>query len=77
MKKTILMTTAAMLALAAPTWAQSAMDADGDGNVTLEELQAMYPDATADTFTSIDTDADGALSDAEIQAAVDAGILPS
>ncbi|GIT92853.1 hypothetical protein JANAI62_33110 [Jannaschia pagri] len=75
--KTILTTAAITLAFAAPTWAQMAMDTDGDGNVSMEELQAAYPDATADTFAAIDTDADGVLNETEVQAAVDAGILPS
>ena len=73
----ILTTSAALLALAAPAWAQSAMDTDGDGNVTMEELQAAYPDATEETFAAIDTDADGILSAAEIEAAQAAGTLPT
>lgn len=75
--KFILTTTALTLALAAPVMAQSAMDTDGDGNVSMEELQVAFPDATADTFAAIDTDADGVLSDVELQAAVDAGLLPA
>lgn len=75
--KAILTTTALTLALAAPVAAQSTMDTDGDGNVSLEELQTAFPDASTDTFAAIDTDADGVLSDVELQAAVDAGILPA
>ena len=75
--KTILTTTAALLALSAPAWAQATMDTDGDGNVSMEELQAVYPTATEENFASMDTDADGALSEAEVQAAQAAGILPS
>ncbi|CTQ34755.1 hypothetical protein [Jannaschia rubra] len=75
--KTILTTTAALLALAAPVWAQDAMDTDGDGNVSMEELQAAYPEATAENFTAMDADADGMLSAAEVQAAQEAGILPA
>ncbi|MEM8849923.1 MAG: hypothetical protein AAGE03_07790 [Pseudomonadota bacterium] len=75
--KSILTTTAALLVLTAPAWAQSAMDTDGDGNVTLEEAQAAHPEVTADMFASMDTDADGVLSDVEIAAATDAGLLPS
>jgi len=75
--KIMLTTTAALVALAAPTWAQNAMDTDGDGNVSLEELQVAYPDATEDTFAVLDTDGDGVLSDAEILAATEAGQLPS
>ena len=75
--KTILMTSAVTLTLAAPAFAQMAMDTDGDGNVSMEELVAAYPDATSETFTAIDSDEDGVLSEAEIAAAVEAGILPS
>ncbi|WP_308915996.1 EF-hand domain-containing protein [Jannaschia sp. LMIT008] len=65
----------AALAMAAPALAQT-LDADADGNVTLEEFQAAYPDETADTFASLDGDGDGVLSAAEVQAAIDAGTLP-
>ena len=71
--RTILTTTATLLALAVPAWAQ---DADGDGNVTLAELQAVYPDITAETFGEMDTDGDGVLSAGEMQAATEAGLLP-
>ena len=74
--KTIL-TTAALVALAAPAFAQSEMDMDGDGNVSLEEIQATYPELTEEQFTAMDTDTDGVLSEAELQAATDAGLLPS
>ena len=72
--KTMLTALAATLALSAPGWAQ---DADGDGNVTLEEFQEAYPDLTAESFASMDTDGDGVLSAAEVQAARDGGLLPS
>ena len=72
--KSVLTTIAAALALSLPAFAQ---DADGDGNVTLEELQAVYPEVTEDAFTTMDTDGDGVLSASEFQAAIDAGQLPS
>ncbi|MEM7641708.1 MAG: hypothetical protein AAF366_04200 [Pseudomonadota bacterium] len=75
--KSILTTTAAILVLTAPAWAQSALDTDGDGNVSLAEVQAAHPEVTADMFASMDSDADGVLSDAEIAAATEAGLLPS
>lgn len=53
----------------------SAMDADGDGYVTMTEFQEAIPDAEADTFTAADADADGALSEEEVAAAVDAGLI--
>lgn len=75
--KTFLTTAATILAVAAPSWAQLAMDTDGDGNVSLAELQAAYPDVTEDAFTAMDTDEDGVLSEAEVVAASEAGLLPS
>ena len=75
--KTILSAAAAVFALAAPAFAQDAMDTDGDGTVTMEELQAAYPEATSDNFLAMDTDGDGALSAEELQAARDAGMLPA
>lgn len=74
MKRLTMTTAAALLTLASPLAAQ---DADGDGNVTLEEFQAAYPDATSDVFVAIDADEDGVLSAAELQAAKDNGLLPS
>jgi hypothetical protein len=67
----------ASLAIAAPGLAQSAMDADGDGTVTLADVQALYPDVTEETFAAMDSDADGTLSEEEIAAATEAGMLPS
>ncbi len=75
--KTYLSTAAAALLLTVPAWAQSALDTNGDGLVTMEEVQAAYPEVTADVFASMDADADGALNDAEIAAATEAGLLPS
>ncbi|MEO0862374.1 MAG: hypothetical protein AAFY65_17345 [Pseudomonadota bacterium] len=72
--KTIISTAAALLAFTAGAWAQ---DADGDGNVSLAELQAVYPEITEETFTAIDTDGDGVLNATEMQAAIDGGQLPS
>lgn len=75
--KSILTTTVALLALSAPAFAETDLDANGDGNVTLPELQAAYPEMTADDFAGMDTDEDGVLSDSEITAATDAGLLPA
>lgn len=64
------------LAIALPGVALAELDANGDGAVTMSEFQEAYPDAEPGTFSALDTDADGALSEDEIAAAVDAGILP-
>lgn len=67
---------AAILATA-PALAQMAeIDADGDGLVTYEEMVAVYPDTTPEAFAQVDTSADGAVDEAELTAAVDAGLVP-
>ena len=53
------------------------MDADGDGVVSMSEFNAAMPDAGMGVFTAIDTNADGALSDEELQVAREDGILPA
>ncbi|MEZ5779407.1 MAG: EF-hand domain-containing protein [Paracoccaceae bacterium] len=51
------------------------MDADGNGSLSLAELQAVYPSLTDEGFVAIDTNADGAVDEAELTAAMDAGTL--
>ena len=52
-------------------------DANGDGLITIEEVQAVYPDVTAEQFSAMDVNADGALDADEKQAAQTSGQLPS
>ncbi len=64
--------------LAASVSAEDLMlDANADGMVTLEEVQAVMPEVTAEAFVAMDSNGDGALDDAELSAAMDAGLLPS
>jgi len=51
------------------------VDANGDGVLSVEEVQAVWPDMTAEQFAELDTDGDGALNDAEVMAAEDAGMM--
>lgn len=53
------------------------LDADSDGMVTLEEVQAVMPEISAEAFVTMDTNGDGALDDAELSAAMEAGLLPA
>ncbi|OYX44293.1 MAG: hypothetical protein B7Z02_05940 [Rhodobacterales bacterium 32-67-9] len=53
----------------------SEMDADGTGNLSLTELQAVYPNLNEEGFTAIDANGDGAVDEAELAAAVEAGTL--
>ncbi|MEP1519176.1 MULTISPECIES: hypothetical protein [Ascidiaceihabitans] len=69
-------TLAIFAAFASPALAQSA-DANGDGVLTIDEVQAVYPDVTADSFTAMDLNADGALDAEEVSAAQDAGLMPA
>lgn len=74
MKRTIAI--AAILA-AAPAFAQIAeIDTDGDGLVSYEEMVAVYPDTTEEAFGQVDTNADGSVDEAELTAALDAGLVP-
>jgi hypothetical protein len=69
----------APLAIATAAAAQATLpdvaDADGSGNWSLAELQAVWTDLTEESFTAIDTSADGAVDAAELQAALDGGVL--
>lgn len=57
--------------------AQSALDTDGDGMVSLAEVQAVVADFTEEQFAGVDTNADGMLDEAELAAAVEAGVIPA
>ncbi|MGC1495558.1 MAG: hypothetical protein WA790_07105 [Sulfitobacter sp.] len=70
----------ALSALCMPAFAMGAgaaeVDANGDGLLSVTEVQAVYPDVTAEQFSAMDLNADGALDDAEVQAATEAGVMP-
>ena len=65
--------TSAAMAQAAPM----VTDADGNGSFSIDEIQAAYPDTTAELYAQIDANGDGAVSADELAAAVDGGLLPS
>ncbi|WP_193555880.1 EF-hand domain-containing protein [Marimonas lutisalis] len=75
--KTIYPTIAALTVILTPALAMSAteVDANGDGMLTIEEVQAVYPEVTADSFSAMDTSGDGALDDEEVKAAQAAGLM--
>ena len=62
---TLLLSTAAFAA----TGDFSKIDANADGKITLEEGMKLHPDWTAEAFKSLDKNADGALDQAEYEAA--------
>ncbi|MBM7067335.1 EF-hand domain-containing protein [Actibacterium sp. 188UL27-1] len=57
--------------------AATEMDTDGDGMFSLTELQVAYPDLTAETYASLDANADGMVDPEELAAAQEAGVLPA
>ncbi|WP_298848033.1 hypothetical protein [uncultured Ruegeria sp.] len=66
----------AALAVPGVVLAQSAADANGDGVLTIEEVQSVVPEVDADTFSVMDANGDGALDADEIAIAQEAGLLP-
>ena len=55
--------------------AQSTMDIDGDGQVSFDEMLAVYPELTEEVYAVVDADGSGGVSEEEMQAAVDAGVI--
>ncbi len=81
MTKIFRMTTLAITTLCLPAYAMGAgaaeVDANGDGILSVAEVQAVYPDMTTEQFSAMDLNADGALDDGEVQAAQEAGLMPA
>jgi hypothetical protein len=69
-------TLALVAGLSTPAFANVA-DANGDGLLTMDEVQAVYPEITTDGFTAMDLNADGALDADEVLAAQEAGLMPA
>ena len=65
--------------LMSPVFAMSAgaseVDANGDGLLTIDEVQAVYAEITSEDFSAMDANADGALDADEVAAAQDAGLM--
>jgi EF hand domain-containing protein len=68
-------------ALAFPAFAMgqsvSDLDMNGDGVLTIDEIQAAFPEVTSDAFMAMDLNADGALDSDEATAAMEAGLIPA
>jgi len=76
-RKTLMLIPAALL-FATPLAAQdAAIDVNADGMYSFPELQAVMPDMTEDTFTTLDANGDGLLDADEIAAGTGAGLLPA
>ena len=76
MKTYLAMSAVLATAMGSAAFAATEVDANADGMVTLEEAQAQVPEITAEIFSSLDVNADGALDADEVAAAQDAGIMP-
>ncbi|GAA6150177.1 EF-hand domain-containing protein [Pseudooceanicola nitratireducens] len=66
----------AIALLATPALAETMVeDTDGNGTFSMEEVAVAYPELTEELFSQIDTDASGDVSQDELTAAVEAGVL--
>ncbi|WP_147105789.1 hypothetical protein [Tateyamaria sp. syn59] len=67
-------------ALSLPTFALAEispdLDTDADGVLTIDEVQASFPEVTSDGFSAMDLNADGVLDEDEVDAAQEAGLMP-
>lgn len=75
--KTARLTLAVLLAGTTAAIAQDALDSDGDGMVSMAELQAVYADFAEEDFTAVDLDGDGLLNGDELALARESGMLPA
>lgn len=75
---TALKTILTVTAVAMPSLAMAmTLDSDGDGMLTLDEVQAVAPDVTTEAFIEMDSNTDGLLDETEVAAAQAAGVLPA
>ncbi len=74
--RTLTFLSAIGLALPGLALAATELDANGDGLLTLDEVQAVMPETTAESFSAMDTNADGALDSDEVGMAQEAGLMP-
>jgi hypothetical protein len=66
----------AALPVSALAMSQGEIDVNGDGVLSVDEVQTAMPDVSTDMFLEMDLDGDGLLNAEEVSAAADAGILP-
>jgi hypothetical protein len=80
MKSTYL-TAFALIGIGAAAFAMSdaatALDANADGLLTVDEVQAGLPDVTPEGFAAMDANGDGALDSDEVTAAEASGLMPT
>ena len=73
------LTMAALVTAISPALAMSnsavEVDTNGDGVLSLEEVQAVWASVTTEDFEKMDANADGSLDDTEIKTAEEAGMM--
>lgn len=76
---TLSLTLLPVIALPALAMGQGAtdLDANGDGMLSVEEVQVAFPDVTAETFMAMDTNTDGLLDADEVALAQESGLMPA
>ena len=74
--KTVLLSTIIIAGLTATSFAAAQVDTNGDGFLTLDEVNAAFPEIKAEEFSAMDVNADGVLDNGEVAAAQDAGLMP-
>ncbi len=57
--------------------AETKLDANEDSMITMEEMAAVFPDVSTDTFSAADADDNGVLDATELAAAQEAGLIPT
>ena len=69
MKKLLVATAVSLVTMAAAAYAleYAEADANGDGQVTIDEAVAAMPETSSDLIAAADTDGDGVLSAAEFE----------
>ncbi|WP_050523148.1 EF-hand domain-containing protein [Pseudorhodobacter wandonensis] len=54
---------------------EAPQDVDGNGTWSMDEMKAVYPNLSEETFAAMDTSADGQIDAAEYEAAMGANLL--
>jgi Ca2+-binding EF-hand superfamily protein len=76
MTKTLTATIALLGFAATPLLAETMVqDTDDNGSFSMEELVVAYPDLTEALFAEIDADGSGEVTEEELTAAIDAGVI--